>query len=297
MDGMARNSDAKPNAIRGWIVIEPEHMPTDVEKWRDDARKLLEHIRIVMSLAAATMLKAPIRHYYFNDYFEVEVWSQSKQHPDSLRVISDMAQESIFEAAVTSFFAPPIKAINFNFAVELFAMNASYNEVHLANVMTALENLVNSNLDETSTHIQPPKHFERTTRPAMRQLIKACMKRWPLDDSADVLAELNEKLGDLNRRSLHRKIMILAKRWGVALDKIDSESIRGAIRARNSIVHRGHYYDNGREQNDELIELWDHAMVIREIVARFLLTIVGYRGSYNSYIGGYHAEEIGERAT
>lgn len=29
-------------------------------------------------------------------------------------------------------------------------------------------------------------------------------------------------------------------------------------------------------------------MVVREIAARFLLTAIGYKGRYISYIGGYH---------
>ena len=212
MNGKRRNVNADPNVLCGWVIIEAEETPPDIAIWRQDASKLLDHIRVVMSLAAASMLKAPVRHFHFNERFEIELWLQGTQDPDPLRIIPDMSQKTIFQAAVSSFFSPPIKAVNFNFAVEWFAMNASYNETRLANAMTALENLVNSNLDDSVTFIQPQKIFEKTTRPAMRKLIRACVERWDTEDATNVLAEMNEKLSDLNRRSLARKIAILSER-------------------------------------------------------------------------------------
>jgi hypothetical protein len=263
-----------------------------MKQWRNDADKLLEHIRLVMSLAAATMLKSPVRHFHFNDSLEIEVYSQTPQQPDSLRVIPDMAQEGIFGVAVSSFFAPPIQANSLPFAIEWFAMDASYNEVRLANAMTSLENLVSSNLDERDIYIQEPRRFDKTTRRALRGVIKRCLEHWSTEDSAEELAELNEKLGDLNRRSLYRKVVILARRWGVTFDEIEPDQIRGALRARNSVVHRGQYYDDGVRDNEELVALWDHAMVVREMVVRLLLTAIGYRGQYISYIGGFHQRQL-----
>jgi hypothetical protein len=52
--------------------------------------------------------------------------------------------------------------------------------------------------------------------------------------------------------------------------------------ARDLIIHRGHYYEGERE------DLWEHVTVIREIVVRFLLTAIGYKSRYLSYLGGYH---------
>lgn len=102
------------------------------------------------------------------------------------------------------------------------------------------------------------------------------------------MSELNEKLPELNRRSFINKIYRLADRWSVPLVEISREEVSAAIQARNSIVHRGHYYDDGERSNDDLIELWDHVTHVRELVVRFLLTAVGYRGPYISYVGGFH---------
>jgi hypothetical protein len=241
-----------------------------------------------MSLASAVMLKAPIRQLRYQNVLRIEMWAQSRQGPDSLRVIPDMAQGAIFKSAVESFFEPPIEARNLHFAIEWFNMHASHNEVRLVSAMTAIENLVNSNLGSADILIQEQKLFDKTTRRTIRAQIKTSVTDWPEDDAADMVAELNEKLVDLNRRSLIRKIYRLAERWSVPLANITKEQLTAVIQARNSIVHRGQYYDDVRHNNDELADLWDHVMIARELVVRFLLTIVAYQGSYISYVGGFH---------
>jgi Apea-like HEPN len=288
MNGARHDKTTDVNTITGWVTIQPETLPQDLEQWRVDATKLIEHTRRVMSLASATMLKAPVVEFRFNETLNIEMRSQTAQTPANLRIIPEMAQESIFEAAVSSFFNPPIQANTFPFAVEWFAMDATYNEVRLVNAMTALENLVNSNLADSDRLIQEQGEFDKTTRRAIRKQIKECIADWPEADASDFIADLNEKLPELNRRSLIQKIYILAERWSVPLAKISREQISKAIQARNSIVHRGHYYDDGKHANDDLVELWQHVTCVRELVVRFLLTAVGYRGPYISYVGGFH---------
>jgi hypothetical protein len=40
--------------------------------------------------------------------------------------------------------------------------------------------------------------------------------------------------------------------------------------------------------NDELVNLWEHVVLVHELVGRFLLTAIGYSGQYGCYIGGFH---------
>jgi hypothetical protein len=131
------------------------------------------------------------------------------------------------------------------------------------------------------------KEFDKI-RTKLRQVIKKCVEKWTKEEAEnakDFVVELNERLADLNRRSIFQKIKTLSERWSVPLDGICDEEIRAAKRARDLIVHRGHYYE---EENEEREDLWGHVTIIREIVVRFLLTAIGYKGSYLSYHGGYH---------
>lgn len=276
------------DSITGHITIQPDDEPTDMAVWHAEADKLFEHVRRVMSFASGAMLLGPIIEFYAGDDLKVVALSQSRQASAPSRTFHYLDQQPIFDAAVTSFFNPPFEVKNLFFAIEWFAMESSYNEIRLMNAMTALENLVASNLGDNDKFIRPKKEFEKT-RKTLRAVIRQCIEKWLTDDINEantIVVELNEKLADLNRRSIRQKLSILVEHWSVPLDGIGEDKIEEAIKARNLIVHRGHYYDDGNERSTD--ELWEHSIIVREIVVRFLLTAIGYRGDYISYIGGYH---------
>ena len=220
------------------------------------------------------------------------VRSQTAQGGSELRIFHHLDQQPIFDAAVRSFFDPPIAAKNLFFAIEWFAMDATYNEVRLVNAMTALENLIDSNLEEDAALIQNKSAYEKT-RKVLRSVIRTCLAKWSPHGAIEALAELNEKLADLARRSLLRKLTILAARWQVPLDGIPDASIRAAKQARDRVVHRGQYYQDARTDDPDL---WAHVTIVREIVVRFLLAIIGYNGRYSSYVGGCLVAEFPPRA-
>lgn len=240
-----------------------------------------------MSFATASVLKGPIIEFFAGDDLEVVALSQTRQASAPFRTFHYFNQQPVFDATVTSFFSPPFEVKNLFFAIEWFAMDATYNEIHLVNAMTALENLVASNLGKNDALARTEKEFENTRR-TLRAVLRQCIGKWSTDDANkadEIVLELNERLDDLNRRSIRKKLMILAERWSVPLNGISEDKIKAAISARNLVVHRGHYYDDGKEGSDNL---WKHVTVVREIVVRLLLTAIGYRGGYISYIGGCH---------
>lgn len=279
------------DTLTGYIVVQSDNEPADLAVWHVQADKLLEHIRRVMSFASASVLKGPVIEFYSGDELIVIALSQTRQAPASFRTFHHLNQQPIFDAAVTSFFNSPFKVKNLFFAIEWFAMEATYNEVQLVNAMTALENLVASNLSECDTLVFPKKEFNKKIAQALRKALRESIEEVTTEEARNAREEMLEglyaKLGDVNRQSIFQKLMTLAnnEHWSVPLDGISKEQIEKAIKARNHIVHRGHYYDNDKEGSGEL---WEHVTVVREIVVRFLLTVIGYRGSYFSYIGGCH---------
>ncbi|WP_333875197.1 hypothetical protein [Methylobacter sp.] len=286
MDGYKTIED--PDFITGYITIQSDNEPIGLAVWHAEADKLLEHIRRLMSFASGVMLLSPIIKFYSGDHLEVIALSQSRQASAHSSTFHYLNQQPIFDAAVASFYNPPFEIKNLFFAIEWFAMESSYNEIRLINAMTALENLIASNLENNDKFIQSEKEFEKTRR-KLRTVIRQCIEKWQTDDSntiSEIVKELNEKLADLNRRSIRQKLSILVGHWQIPLDGIDEDKIKAAITARNLIVHRGHYYDADKESSGD--DLWDHATVVREIVVRFILTAIGYRGDYISYVGGYH---------
>jgi hypothetical protein len=294
MDGESSIND--PDSIAGYIAVQSDNVPPNLVSWHAEAGKLLEHVRRVMSFASATMLLSPILEFYAGNDLKVVALSQSRQASAPFPTFHYLNQQLIFDAAVTSFFSPPFEVKNLFFAIEWFAMESTHNEIRLVNAMTALENLVASNLNNNDNLIHPAKEFEKI-RKTLRAVIRQCVEKWPPDDvneADNIVLELNEKLGDLNRRSIRQKLNILVEHWSVPLDGISEEKIKAAISARNLIVHRGHYYDDGKEESNDA--LWEHTLVVREIIVRFLLAAIGYRGMYISYFGGYHNAQFPPQA-
>jgi hypothetical protein len=277
--------------LTGWIIIEAAEPPADVGNWRETAEKLAEHLRRILSVGSSTMLRAPVLEFAAGDCHEIEVLSQTRQHAPTMRVFHKLNLQPVLDAAVGSFFHPPIAVKNLFFAIEWFAMATTYNEVRLVNAMTALENLIDSNLTEAEARIEPPREFEKT-RKVLRKVIRACLERWSPERAEAAREELGEKLLDLNRRALRRKVHLLATRWKVPLDGITDDQISQAIKARNVIVHAGHY-----PATDDDADLWHHMTIVRELVVRFLLTAIGYHGQYVSHVGGYRLTNFPPRET
>ena len=268
--------------ISGVIKIESNEEQLDFATWHDRANNLLDHVMGVMRFATGKMFKTSIIENYTGNELEVIVVSQTGVNSVSnIPVCSYIDRQSIFKAAVASFFEPPFPVNNLLSTVEWFVMDSSIYEVRLIHVFTALENLVASNLEssENGKLLISVNQFKK-----LQKTLKKTIKDWIIDNNImpdEDRGKIYAKLNDLNRRSLEEKLRILARQWSVLLQGIDDDKIKAAIRARNSIVHEGRY-----NETDSKVKM-EHLWVIREIVIRFILTAIGYKGSYLSHLGGF----------
>ena len=280
-------SNEDSDDLTGFLQIEANNDPFDISVWHDEAIKLLEHVRRVMSFASGLMLRVPIVEFYTVHELEVDVLSQIKQvSTASFPVFESYDRNSIFEASVNSFFDSPLKVKNLFIAIEWFVMNSSYAEVRLVNAMTVLENLISSNLEENDIWIMSDKKEFNNCRKLLRNVLRQGIEKWSIDDKENqkkTLSDINENLANLNRHSLRQKLDILASRWSIPLEEIGETRIKAVINARNSIIHEGHY------KNEHDNSLWEHAMVARELVIRFIFRAIGFHGRYISHLDGYHA--------
>jgi hypothetical protein len=265
--------------VTGSFAIEASSQPSDVTQWREEAERLLKHVNRVMSFASSTILRSPLQELYNDEMATISYQSQSRTSLSGYPVIHFHDNNAIFAAAVRSFFDPPLPGSDLYFAIEWLSMEASYNEVRLVTAMTALENLLDANLNETDAFIVSGGEFNKMRR-ALRHFIRKCLADLPIAD--EVTSELNENLAQFNRRSFLRKLKRLSMQWQVPLDGISDDMLIAAKRARDYVVHRGKYYEG---VDEEPLDLWRHVAVIREIAARFLMVAIGYKGRYQTYIG------------
>lgn len=275
--------------LTGLLSVTAEFVPTDLEVWKVQARALCDHVRHIMSFAVGTYLPCPIHEFASQNEFEVEFYSQSKAEFGESAAFPSLGLHEIFKSAVEAFFSPPIQVENLFFAIRWFVMRPHYAEAMLISSMTVLENLIDSNLNEEDKLLMSEKRYEKL-RKKISVIIKEEIKEWEIsvNDQPDLIKDLNNRLVDLKRRSLIDKIMLLSKRWRVQLDDIPASEIAQAKKARDHVVHRGFYEPKVGEVED----MHDHVLTVREIIVRFILTVLGFKGWYWSYRGGYHSRAL-----
>lgn len=274
------SSDVLSGAVK--VGSEIEVLAADTAEWKDNAHNLLEHVNRVMTFAQGLSPRTPIIEFYYGDTVEVTYLRQSRNNTARISNIHFLDNEYIFKAAVTSYFNPIVQVENLRMALEWFSIDSSYSEVRLINAMTVLENLIASNLSDEDQRIRNPKAFEKI-RKEIRATLKNVIEKEIVDEELikKSLKEINEKLPDLNRKTLLSKLKILLQRWEVPMMGIDDIQLSEAKKARDLIVHNG-FYDKEKSS-----ELWLHVTIVREIVVRVFLTILEYEGHYISYVGGY----------
>lgn len=286
----------KTGRLSGYLQVVPTGPVKDFAAWRIETEALCLHLIQYMSFAQANVVKAPIEEVWDGSDYEQIFLSQTKSQGRGQTVIHPMARQAFFESAVKAFFNPPLPIQNAGYALEWFAMSATYTEVRLLNAMTALENMADANLGAAHTTFLPTKRFQKIAK-AMREAARDYVATHPSPpDAASALTQAEQsmidalpaKMLDLNRRPLNEKLLILAAQWGVPLaDVVAPNALAKAIRARNFIVHRGWYYEPAMGSSEQR-DLWDHVLLMREIVIRFILTAIAYRGTYISFRGGQH---------
>lgn len=275
--------------LSGVLRVTADRPPPDTDAWVTQARALCDHLRSVMGFASSAMIRAPVEHLWRDESWTATVYSQSTHPRTYPQVFHPMSLQPIFDTAVASFFDPPRPVRNLPHALEWFCMATTYNETRLLNVMTALENLVESNLPDADRLALPAKRFSKVAS-NMRAAARGRLAPEGAEPTATVAAFLEglpAKMADLNRRPLLDKILALAARWDVLMLDLPREHLEAAIKARNSVVHRGYYYDPEAPPPAER-DLWDHVIFLRELFIRFVLAGLGFRGDYLSFRGGEH---------
>lgn len=263
--------------------------PPDLEKWRMDVEDFFNNFRSIMSFASGRRLMVPAMEFIHDESHEIHVRAQIKVSSTHTPPFPFYDFSSIFKCAVDSYNDPRPHKEHLPGAIEWLNMNSNYDEGKLILAMTVLEYLVSSNLDKKDLTLRPKSLF-RDLRNSLLEVVQEKISKWT-EDPAERVSELNEikdKFEDLNRRTLRQKIFLLADRWGVNIDDIPPEDIAEAKRARDHIVHQGHYTPSINSKKD----IYDHVRLTRELATRFILTALDYKGSYISYLNGQEGKEF-----
>lgn len=288
MCGAMPGKRSETDRLSGALSINGPAAGIEFAPWREEVDALFKHVRSIMSFARGARLCNPVIERIADGKFEMEVRAVTQQEARGEGPFNAFDCGPIFRQAVAAHFFEPARRKDIGIAIEWFTMPAGFREAKLTSAMTVLENLLTANLDPSDLAARPDKEF-RDVRRAMLVAAREVLKNFALDnESEDRKSSIDQeidlmraKLADLNRRSLLEKVQILSKRWGAPMDGISDEALGRAKRARDHIVHRGQYVQEGSSD-----DLMDHVRLARELVVRFVFAALEYQGPYTSPMSG-----------
>lgn len=262
-----------PDQISGRIVIQAKDGAA-TEHWREDADDLLMHLRMALSFANGGSLTTPAVQYALGEQAEVIFYRTSVSGTAELPVQPFLNLEPFFKSVALNFESARCHRDALANSIGWLLVETTHDEVRFLTGMTALESLASHHLPAIAQRLLDPEIFGKVES----DLTAAIDASSAINSS--VKSALKAKLRGLNRPSLVKNIKALFKQWGVSRADISDGALRRLVGTRNDIVHRG------LAQDDDA--LWDLIVTIREIIGRFVMTMLRFEGTYECYLGGQH---------
>ena len=261
------------NEITGTIAIQASdrNAPAD---WRQQAGRLLKHVRSVLGFARGSPLPVPIAEFYHGNQVDVTFYETGFGHLSEMPPVPHLNLEPILTTAVTQVEIVETYRDAFETAIGWLLVPTTYDEVRFLTGMTALESLAARFLKKPDSSILGNSAFKRFAKQA-RAFVD---EQDYLNDA--VRENIKGKIPELNRRSFSFKIDALLERWNIARTSIDDDLLARLVSLRNTIVHQG--------STPEGEDLWSSILVVREILVRLVLAMLHFEGAYQCYIGGRH---------
>lgn len=265
--------------IAGRVIVKATQT-TPLNEWVSHVDERLEHILRVVALADGKPLFWSIRElFHEKTCVRAEFYGPRHTGNPEDNVFHFLNLKPVLDLAVQKYTPELREKTGIGLAINLFLSHPPHLELRLITAMTALEHLVSVYHKHHS--VQPPLDKE-----TFSTLKKALFKTW--DEAAATLssdsglsrrlARVRDRIGNLNQPTFKDRLWPMLRDYNVPLVGIE-DRINPAIDARNDIVHTG-LHDAPFEA------FYLHVAVLRELLKRIFLTLLGYQGQYQSYLNG-----------
>ena len=224
----------------------------------------------VLSLACGVYLLPVYEQRHRAGRFTVRVAQRSRAPTPYLAPFRDLFMEEIFGIAVLSYPDHAAEVERLDPAIRWLTAPVALAESRLTNAMSALECIL------ASSGTEP---FYMPDEPAFDELRRKIARFLKAEAAPRKMAG---KLRELNRRSFGEKLRDLLERQPFPISDFPEDWVKGAIEARNVIVHTGISPDLPAGDGS----LIDHVVRVREIVIRLMLAAIDFRGQYQSWLHG-----------
>lgn len=267
INGALRIDAGDSRALDGWIAACDE---------------VVDRILDMVSLAEGRLVRWSVRRLdergeiIFYDFRGPQVTNGPQDE-----VLHFLNLQPVLDLALGSYTKELQEETGLRVALQWFVYHPRYLEVQLITAFSALEHLVSVNATKVGGVNIASKNVFDALLPKLKKPLEGAIASAPAaaDESA-ALRRLKDKVSQLNDGSLQDRISNLVMRYGVPVVGI-AEHISKAVQARNDVVHRG-LYDAVEKNRD----IYVHVVVVRELLKRIFLTLLGYQGQYQTMLNG-----------
>ena len=203
--------------------------------------------------------------------------------------------QPILELAVHKYNRNIKETTGLGIAIEQFLISSLYVESQFTTCFMALEHLVNTHaILQKRIEILDEKKFNKFVKPEIKtglhralNAIRECseLKENEIKICEEAIENMRDKIIELNRYSFAKKLSTFLHDIKVPLEDVSIEEIKKLIPTRNSIIHSGAILS---KSSRHFIERQQRLSLLRELITRVFLTLLGYEGEYSSYYHGHH---------
>lgn len=279
--------------ISGAVTVETIKVGR-LNEWEKRVDERVEMILDIFSLAGGRYIEWSRRSLFCGDkWIKTLFKSLANRGKPSQPVFHYLNMQPIFELAVHKYNNKTKENTGFGIALEQFLIPSLYVESQFTTCFMALEHLVNSHaIFHKQGEILPAKKFDKFVKPEIKaglncalDSMKACLEfnEMEIKSCEEAIESMKEKIIELNRYSFAKKMSKFIDDINVPIENLSMEEIKKLIPTRNSIIHSGAILP----KSPYFGERQQRLALLRELLTRIFLTLLGYEGEYSSYCHGH----------
>jgi hypothetical protein len=255
--------------------------------WVAERDRNTETLLRVISFGQGRIVRWAVRELWADDILSSILFVSTNSSPEGLELpFSHLNMEPLIDLAISRFETGLDQPRNLSVAMEWLAISSTYSEVKLLNAAVAFESLLAGNAedgamlpaDEVQSVIRDPIETilsERSTVNSLRRQVPVLSE----EEAIATLDAIKAKLGELNRRPFRNRLNAFLERFDVPLSDLPL-SVHQLLQTRNKIVH-------GSDNPHPEYSIAEQAVMMREVLRRTILAMLGFEGEFCSYIHGH----------
>jgi len=271
---------AEPDNISGRLYIESPNDKRSAESWLSDCDAVVLRVLDLVSLADGGLIRWSVRRLENErELIAIDCEGPKESGPAFDGLFAYLNLQPVLEL-VERYTEELCERTGLAVALEWFVHHPRYAELELIAASTALEHLIAVFVKGHATPELVSADLFSARLADMKKSWEDAAKSASASDQA-LIPRIIQKLGGLNYGSFYDKLVAFTEHYKVPLVGVDLKDVKGAIDARNGVIHRGLYRTKEEER-----QLYQHVHVLRQVLKMIFLTLLEYKGQYLSLLNG-----------